>query len=102
MTKKKKIISKEIKDMIKRMTKITTQKSSSHINENDELIQDKYNSHISHDIKSKWDVPEHLEAYERDILNRKIRIDPDNIDDISDIYRKKSRSIKTKKCRCKK
>ena len=103
MTEKKKVVSKEIKDMIKRMTKITKHKASSHINEKGELVQDKYNSHVSFDDMGgdRGAASDDLQEYEKDLANRRISISLYNDDDV--IYRKKSRSNKiTKKCRCKK
>lgn len=98
MTEKKKVVSKELKDILKRMTKIT-HKASSHLNEKGELIQDKYTHGSFGDISGNGiTIPDDLHEYEKNIDKRKMTIALYNDEDT---YRKKSK-LKSKKCRCKK
>jgi hypothetical protein len=100
MTEKKKVVNKDIKDMIKRMTKITTHKASSHINEKGDLVQDKYNSHISFNDTGgdRGATSDDVKEYEKNLEKHRMVVALYNDDDT---YRKKSKS-KPKKCRCKK
>ena len=96
MTQKKKIVNKELRDMLKRMSQIT-QKSSSHINEKGELIQDKYLSPRQFcDLGGdRGAICDDLKEYEKDISKRKMTTALYNDDET---YRKRKKS---KKCRCK-
>ena len=102
---KKKIVDKKLTDMIKKLSQIK-QKSSSHVDEKGNLIQDKYNSRSSHIPASTSNglYIEEAPNYEHKLINISTRqnlIEDESHD--NNLYRKKNKkSKKSKLCRCKK